>query len=122
MQTGQIIRQAREKRRYRLKELAEKSGVSITFLSDIENGRRNPSVETAKKIANVLNVDLKLLLNEEVADLINDITKDVKSITNPDIRAIARAGEKMSEEDAIELRNFAERLFPDAFKNEKKDS
>lgn len=51
-----------------------------------------------------------------------DIDPDSDSIANPDIRMIARAGEKMSKEDAALLRKFAERLFPDAFKNKQKDS
>lgn len=51
-----------------------------------------------------------------------DLDPESESIENPDIRMIARAGEKMSKEDALELRKFAERLFPNAFKNKQKDS
>ncbi|MGD9678394.1 MAG: helix-turn-helix domain-containing protein [Vulcanibacillus sp.] len=50
--------------------------------------------------------------SEEIED-----TKTAKEIVNPDIRAIARAGEKMTTEDAAELKKLAERLFPDAFKD-----
>lgn len=36
------------------KEVGEKSGISESFYCLIENGERQPSVTTAKKIANVL--------------------------------------------------------------------
>ena len=42
------------------KELAEKAGISQSFLCDIEQGRNKPSIDTAIKIAQVLNiVDIK---------------------------------------------------------------
>ena len=58
----------------------------------------------------------------ELEFLLNDPgnVSDKSIIKDPNIRAIARAGESMTSEEAAELRKFAERLFPDAFK--KKDS
>ena len=42
------------------KELAENVGISQSFLCDIEQGRSKPSIDTAIKIAQVLNVaDIK---------------------------------------------------------------
>ncbi|AFV02843.1 MULTISPECIES: transcriptional regulator [unclassified Dehalobacter] len=40
----------------------------------------------------------------------------VVTSSNSDIREIARAGNNMTSDEAAELRKFAERLFPDAFK------
>ena len=37
------------------------------------------------------------------------------SIQNPDIRMIARAGKKMTPEQAKDLRKFAEYMYPEAF-------
>lgn len=40
-------------------------------------------------------------------------------IENPDIRQIARAGKKMTPEQAENLRKYAEFMYPEAFKNDK---
>ena len=54
------IKQIREEKSMSQKELADKIGVSQQFLCDIENGRRKPSIDTAIKIARVLNItDIK---------------------------------------------------------------
>ena len=54
------IKQIREEKSMSQKELADKIGVSQQFLCDIEHGRRKPSIDTAIKIAEVLNItDIK---------------------------------------------------------------
>ena len=39
------------------KELAARVGISRTMITEIENGKANPSVEVAKRIATVLGFD-----------------------------------------------------------------
>ena len=54
------IRDKREELGLSQKELAEKSGITQSFLCDIEQGRSKPSIDVAIKLANVLNVkDIK---------------------------------------------------------------
>ena len=54
------IKEKRERLCMSQKELAEKAGISQSFLCDIEQGRNKPSIDTAIKIAQVLNiVDIK---------------------------------------------------------------
>lgn len=54
------IKERREQLGISQKELAEKAGISQSFLCDIEQGRSKPSIDTAIKIAQVLNVaDIK---------------------------------------------------------------
>ena len=48
-------------------DLSEKSGVSISFLSDLTNGKGNPSLKVMEQIAVALHVSLPYLL--EVTDL-----------------------------------------------------
>ena len=48
-------------------DLAEKSGVSISFLSDITTGKGNPSLKVMEDIARALQTPLPLLL--ELTDL-----------------------------------------------------
>lgn len=66
---GNNIAEIRKKRGYTLSMLAERAGISKSYLSNIErNLNRNPSIQVMKKIAAVLDVDLKILLNIEEAE------------------------------------------------------
>lgn len=116
MSIGNLLRETRKNKGYTLKELSVKSGVSLSFISDIENGRRTPSAEKAKKLAEALEIDVTMLLDEDVAAMIKEVKKDAEGISDPNIRAIARAGKNLTPEQTAELKKFAERLFPDAFK------
>ena len=54
------IKEKREQLGISQKELAEKAKISQSFLCDIEQGRCKPSIDTAIKIAQVLDVaDIK---------------------------------------------------------------
>ena len=54
------IKKRREQLGISQKELAEKADISQSFLCDIEQGRSKPSIDTALKIAEVLNIgDIK---------------------------------------------------------------
>ena len=50
------IKERREQLGISQKELAERAKISQSFLCDIEQGRCKPSIDTAIKIAQVLNV------------------------------------------------------------------
>lgn len=117
MTVGKILKNSRKNNGLTLRQLSQQSGVSLTFISDIENGRRKPSPEKAKALAEALGIDVTLLLDEKVAGMIEEIQEDAGAVSNPDIRAIARAGKNMTAGEAEELRKLAERLFPNAFKN-----
>ena len=54
------IREKREELGLSQKELADKSGITQSFLCDIEQGRSKPSIDVAIKLAKVLKVkDIK---------------------------------------------------------------
>ena len=54
------IKEKREQLGISQKELAERAKISQSFLCDIEQGRCKPGIDTAIKIAQVLNVvDIK---------------------------------------------------------------
>ena len=54
------IREKREELGLSQKELAEKSGITQSFLCDIEQGSSKPSIDVAIKLAKVLKVkDIK---------------------------------------------------------------
>ena len=68
---GRKIKLARVARGWDQSELAFQAGVTTGFISHIEIGRKNPSMEVLKKIAEVLGV--------KVGELIDDTTTDDQS-------------------------------------------
>jgi len=61
---GKHIKLLRQQKQMSLKQLSERVGISISFLSDIENGRSAPSLERTKDIAKGLNTTVSYLLGE----------------------------------------------------------
>ena len=59
---GNPIRVWREYKKIKLNELAKKVGISASYLSQIENGKRNPTIDRLKLIATALRVDPELLI------------------------------------------------------------
>jgi len=62
IQFGERVRQLRNQRRFSQEELAYKTGLHRTYISDIERGNRNVSLENLKKIANAFGISLDVLL------------------------------------------------------------
>jgi DNA-binding XRE family transcriptional regulator len=56
------IRAWREHKQIKMNELAKKVGISPAYLSQIENGKRNPTIDTLKNIAKELNLEVELLI------------------------------------------------------------
>ena len=63
---GKAIRVVREARNQRLGEVAEKAGVSVPFLSLVEKGEREPSLDVVVRLSVALKlpVDVLLLLTQ----------------------------------------------------------
>jgi XRE family aerobic/anaerobic benzoate catabolism transcriptional regulator len=59
---GEAVRRARQGRAFTLRELAERSGVSIRFLSDLERGNGNISIKKLAEVARALDVPLSDLV------------------------------------------------------------
>ncbi|MBQ8551799.1 MAG: helix-turn-helix transcriptional regulator [Clostridia bacterium] len=59
---GKHIRKYRTLRKLRQEELAEKIGVSVNYIGQIERGEKTPAFDTFISIANVLNVSSDMLL------------------------------------------------------------
>ncbi len=56
------IRAWREYKHIKMNELAKKVGISPAYLSQIENNKRNPTVDTLKNIAQELGIDIDNLI------------------------------------------------------------
>ncbi|WP_297522987.1 helix-turn-helix transcriptional regulator [uncultured Clostridium sp.] len=61
---GKVIKSARKEKEITQYELAERVGISRTYLSDIECGRYIPSVNKLVRISIFLDLDLNLFKND----------------------------------------------------------
>lgn len=60
-QTWMELRVLREKDGHSLTSLAKAADMSLSYLSDLENGRREPNARMTKKLAQALNVPVSVL-------------------------------------------------------------
>ncbi len=56
------IRAWREYKNIKMNELSKKVGISPAYLSQIENDKRNPTIDTLKTIARELDIDIDMLI------------------------------------------------------------
>ena len=66
MKIGEKIKAMRLNKQLKQIDLAKKAHISNTYLSDIELGRVNPSLQTLEKISTALEVDSKLLFDKKI--------------------------------------------------------
>ncbi len=59
---GQLLRTRRDFLHLRQRDLAELAGVTLRGLTEIENGRGNPTLKQLSKIASVLGLEVTLTL------------------------------------------------------------
>lgn len=72
MSIGAFLKSLREKNDLTLKELADKSGVGPSTISDIETGTStNPRMDTLKKLANALGVSVDAFFNDDTKESSN---------------------------------------------------
>ena len=56
------VRRLREKKKFSQKSLADKVGISVSYVSMLERGQRSPPLETIEKMAKALGVPAASLL------------------------------------------------------------
>ena len=88
MSVGEKLKLFRKKKGLTLKELNKLTDISISFISDIENNRRNPSIDNLKIIAKALDVQVSQLLDEgnsslpqkniPIDDKLDELEEDMK--------------------------------------------
>ena len=104
-----ILRKIRESKKLSQTELAEKSGFQPSAISHFETGRRSPSFDNLKKLADALSVSIDYLLGRE----------DTSKSLGPAAEKLFRDFENMSSEDQDTLSEFAAML---ARKNKERNS
>lgn len=59
---GSELRRLRKSRRLTLANVGEETGLSVSFLSDVERGRTKPSLDTLEKLADFYGVSVSEIL------------------------------------------------------------
>ncbi|PYE48674.1 helix-turn-helix domain-containing protein [Deinococcus yavapaiensis] len=103
MKLHERLRELRSERGLRLKDVAEMAGISVPYLSDLERGRTNPSLETLQTLAGAYSITVHDLLEgvefygspttgalpKGLSDLVNDPVLGVQ-ITPDWVQTLAR--------------------------------
>lgn len=97
---GWRLRKARTAEGLTLRELAERAHVSVSFLSDIEQGRSVPAVDTLRSIAQALGVSTDYLLG-------------LKDTPNPEQEGNRESEEEPWPEGVQVLRRASSKLTPE---------
>ena len=80
---GDQIRSIRKKQEITLKELAEKTGLSIGYISQIERNLTDPSLSTLRKISRALDVPTYLFLGDERRGSLTLRKEDMIQLSQP---------------------------------------
>ena len=96
----EILREARENKNLSQTELAERSGLQPSAISHFETGKRAPSFENLKRLADALTVNVDYLLGR---------TEEPKN-SGPVVEQLFRNFTRMSSADQDNIANFAKIL------------
>ena len=86
---GERVRKARLSKHLTQQQLAEAVGISVSFLSNIENGRQSMNLRTLIDITNALDVSAD--------SLIRDVPGSVSQIAEEIVRELASCSQKERE-------------------------
>lgn len=97
---AEILRRTRQEKGLSQSHLAEKAGFQPSAISHFEAGRRSPSFDNMKRLADALNVTIDFLLGRQPEP----------QIAGPTAEGLFRNFEKMSAEDQVTISEFAKLL------------
>jgi transcriptional regulator with XRE-family HTH domain len=87
---GARIKYLREAKSWTQERLAQEAGVSKSFISEVENDRRNPSAEKLLSIASVLGASLDFIMTGKTEGMPEETTPHIVEIP----RELAAAAEE----------------------------
>ncbi|MBM1001494.1 MAG: helix-turn-helix transcriptional regulator [Desulfofustis sp. PB-SRB1] len=109
---SKTLREERKKHQLTLRALGEKVGKSITYLSDIESGRRMPpGDEIVRKIENAFGFNDNRL--QKAAERVRSLPKKIRERAKASPRyaaALLRADRELSDEEWNKAVDFIEKL------------
>ncbi len=75
---GASLRILRKQHKLSLKELSEKTGISVSFLSSIERGEKSPTLDTLLKLSSAFNINISEMTGQSASSM----TPEIKSLIN----------------------------------------
>lgn len=106
---GHTIRRLRLTNNMSLRDLAEKSGISYSFISSIEKGRFSPSRDTIVALGQALSgADLNELLMRAGFAPMTGLVKEENALYEPEVQFILRAKREMTPKAFRTLMRIAE--------------
>jgi transcriptional regulator with XRE-family HTH domain len=100
MEFAEILRAVREDKGLSQSDLAAKTGLQPSAISHFEAGRRSPSFDNLRRLADALNVPIDYLLGRSTQ----------REAAGPASDLLFRNFEKLSSEDQAQVNQFAEFL------------
>lgn len=99
-----LLRETRELRGMSQSQLAEAAGFQASAISHFETGRRSPSFDNLKRLANVLNVSVDFLLAREektkgAGPLVQQLFRDFAKMSQSDQENLARIAEMLADKN-----------------------
>ena len=75
---GEVLQRMRKIYGYKAKEMSEKLGISNSYLSEIENNKKKPSLELLEVYSNVFEIKVSslILMSEKLEDSSNNNSDD----------------------------------------------
>ena len=115
---GDALRSIRESNGWTLEEMAQRLDTTKQALSRYERGERTPKITVASRFAEVLGVELSVLVGEEdqQLDLQYFASKDGPKTT--EARCLAKGIDKMPEAQRKAIMNMLNGLYPGVFEEE----
>jgi len=106
MEIGKIIAELRESRGLSMRKLAEKSGISQSFISKIEAGEKQPTIDSLLKISTGLGISLIELLGgnriaESLPPDLQDLLTSARNLTPVQLKSLNLFIKSMTEQSAI---------------------
>lgn len=91
---GDRIKECRENQKLSMTDLAEKTGLTISAISQFESGARDPQLESLNKLADALEVSVDYLMGRE------------EMLSDENIQAMFRGLQNMNEKDKEQMLHF----------------
>lgn len=101
---AQLLTRWRGERGWSLREVSERSGLSIPYLSELERARKAPSVDVLEHLAHAYGVSLAVLLRE-LASLL-DRSSDSHYHMHPELREILPLLTEPEQEELVRYAHY----------------
>ena len=132
MNLGDIIKDYRKKHDLSMDAFSEKSGISKAYISLLEKNKHPktgkniaPSIQCIKQAADGMNMDFNVLFGLIDGNVTVGESIKKENIFNfdsdPDVRRIQRARQKMPEEDRAFMMQMLKRSFGEYFEDDSSD-